>query len=720
MSTRTSRPTRPTSILLLLAAVLVAVPVALVRTPSAGAVVTPSFTQSWTQQIRPGAAVSTSSPVLVANGGQPFVAAADSTGSVRAYHLTTGAPVAGWGATGVGFGVRAPLSSDGSNVYVPVATDGIARYPLYRKFNAAGGSVWSSNPSTVLPSSPAVGFLLSGLALGPSPTGLRGFAGSSGQWVYGVDAATGAQRWAALNADSTMATPAVVDLYGTGAPVVVTSNDTSPAFAGDRAGGLLRIFTADGTQICSATQFVNGLAYAASGYNNSSPSVGTVDGRPLIVFGSTGPVQTGDGGNQVVAYDADCTLRWASPALGARVEPSPVLADVTGTGTLDVVQLLGMPDGASTYPRVVVLDGSTGAVTADTGSALRPYGAALAYPSSMSVATADVNADGAQDLFVPAKQGSFLVLDGRTLGILTTIATNLVVQNTPVVTATPNGVRITMAGYNGLGAQISSYTTTGGTLGSLGWHHFGGNPQLTGVQGTVTGPTDQLLEGRWLSAGQSLRRGGARLSMQTDGNLVARSATGVTFSTGTFVPGSGALMHPNGTLDVWSPAGALLWRSPSTGYGVERLVLKADGTVAVTSSDVATVRQLAFPRDVWRSDRGATPWNRLLNGEQLGAERKLFSADGTSVLTVQGDGNVVVFRLGRLMWQSTSRDPALSPVLVMQSDGNLVVYSTTGRVLRSFGTFGKGATQVVLGNDGVLRVQTATGSTVWASSGPVK
>ncbi|MFM7062587.1 MAG: hypothetical protein ACKO04_03710 [Actinomycetes bacterium] len=190
-SSRTRRD-RPASLLLLAAALLVAVPVVLVRPHAAGAVVTPSFTQSWTQQIQPGAAVSTSSPVLVTNGGQPFVAAADSTGRVRAFQLTTGAPVPGWGTASVGFGVRAPLSSDGSNVYVPVATDGIARYPLYRKFNASGGAVWSSNPTTVLPSSPAVGFLLSGLALGPSPTGLRGFAGSSGQWVYGVDAATGA------------------------------------------------------------------------------------------------------------------------------------------------------------------------------------------------------------------------------------------------------------------------------------------------------------------------------------------------------------------------------------------------------------------------------------------------------------------------------------------------------------------------------------------------
>lgn len=713
-------PLRRPALALVAAAVLVAVPVVVVQPSAVGAVVTPSFSQSWTRQVAAGRAVSTSSPVLVANGSQPFVAAADNAGNVRAFDLTSGTPVSGWSSTNVGFGVRAPLSSDGSNVYVPVATDGIARYPLVRKFNASGQAVWSSNTTTVLPSNPAVGFLLSGLSLGPSATGQRGYLGSSGQWVYGVDAATGAQRWAALNADSTMATPAVADLYGSGTPAVVTSNDTSPAFAGDRAGGLLRIFTADGTQVCSATQFVNGLAYAASGYNNSSPSVGVVDGRPLIVFGSTGPVQTGDGGNQVVAYDADCTLRWASPALAARVEPSPVLADVTGTGSLDVVQLLGIADGANTYPRVVVLDGSTGAITADTGTSLRSYGAALAYPSSMSVATADVDADGAQDLFVPARQGSLLVLSGRTLGVLTTINTNLVVQNTPVVTATPTGVRITLAGYNGLGAQISSYTTTGGTLGARGWHHFGGNPQLTGVQGTLSGPFDQLLEGRWLGSGQSVRRGSATLTMQTDGNLVARSSSGVTFYSGTTVPGSGALMHPGGYLEVRTPTGAVAWRSPGSNYGFERLVLKADGTLAITSGDVATVRQLAFPRDVWRSNRGATPWDRLVNGEQLGAERKLFSADGTAVLTVQGDGNVVIFRLGTLMWQSKTKDPALSPVLVMQSDGNLVVYSTTGRLLGSYNTYGKGAVAAVLGNDGVLRVQTAAGKAVWASNGVVK
>ena len=571
--------------------------------PTASAVAT--FSLDWTRSVS-NRSVSTSSPVVVDNSGNPFVVAGDVGGNLRAFDLDSGTPVPGWSATKSGFVVRAPLSSDGRNLYVPVAQDGKDRYPQYRKYGPNGALLWNSNPGTAIPETSDKGFLLSGLSLANIGGSWRGYGGSSGHWVYGVNAANGAQWWSFRNADSTMATPAIADMYGIGRPQIVTSNDTSREFPGDRHGGILRIFTHDGRQICTATQLVNGDRHAASGYNNSSPAIAEVGGRPLIVFGSTGPKQSGDGGNQVVGYDEGCNLRWASPALAAQAAPSPILADTRGGGTLQVVQVVGIPDGANTYPRVYVLDAGNGRIVGDTGARLRSYGAALDFPPSVSVTTADVNGDGAQDLFVPARQGSFLVLDGKTLGVLTTISTNMAIQNTPVVTAEPGGIRITIAGYNSSGGVVSSYVANGATLGARGWHTFGHDAQRTGTQGALRGPYGQLLEGQWLDSGQALRSfRGYVLQMQTDGNLVLRRPDGsVRWASGTRSPGARLTMQTDGNLVMYSTGGRALWHTRTKGGGTERAMVLDDGTFRVYSGNWTATRRLTTATMLWGTHTG--------------------------------------------------------------------------------------------------------------------
>ena len=96
----TPTPRRRRALALLLGALATAVPVGLVSTgataPAAGAQGTVNFTQSWTRQLAAGRAVSTSSPVLVDNGGTPFVVAGDNAGNLRAFDLASGNPLAGW------------------------------------------------------------------------------------------------------------------------------------------------------------------------------------------------------------------------------------------------------------------------------------------------------------------------------------------------------------------------------------------------------------------------------------------------------------------------------------------------------------------------------------------------------------------------------------------------------------------------------------------------
>lgn len=570
---------------------------------------TSQFSLSWAKPVTNQKNISTASPVVVDNNGSPFVVTGDLGGNLKAFDLATGAPKPGWSNVNAGFEIKAPLSSDGTNVYVPVAQDGRDRVPQFKKFGPTGSLLWNTNAGTTYPSSG--GFLLAGMSLTEVNGSWRAYGASSGHRFYGFNGDTGAKNWEFRNAESTMATPALADLYDHGSPQIIFSNDKGSSGSGDKYGGHLRIMTDSGNQVCSASQLADGNTHASSGYNNSSPAVTEIDGDPLIVFGSTGPNQNGNGGNQVVAYDSNCRLSWASPALGGQAKASPTFADVMGTGEPQVIQLVQQLDGAKKYPRVYVLDAGTGEILSDTGPNLRTYGGTnLAYTSATSVATADLNGDGREELFVPSQK--LLVLDGRTRTVMQAI--NLggsVFQNTPVVTAEPDGgVRVTVAGYSGnngngvFGSTIRSYTAPGGTLGANGWPRFGQNSQLTGRLGETSKLYDTVLQSTILSPGDTLRSrtGGYTGTMQPNGNFVIRNSGGSPrWSTGTNVAGSKMKIGVNGDLVILSPTNTVLWQTGKVGPGVERLVLEANGKLRTISATYSGVHRTNTDRALWSS-----------------------------------------------------------------------------------------------------------------------
>lgn len=86
---------------------------------------------------------------------------------------------------------------------------------------------------------------------------------------------------------------------------------------------------------------------------------------------------------------------------------------------------------------------------------------------------------------------------------------------------------------------------------------------------------------------------------------------------------------------------------------------------------------------------------------------------GEFVLSMQGDGNLVIYRGGRAEW-STRTAGRPGAFLSFQTDGNAVVYDGGGRPLWTTGTHGRGGNRLVMQRDGNLVIYRPDGRPVWA------
>lgn len=113
------------------------------------------------------------------------------------------------------------------------------------------------------------------------------------------------------------------------------------------------------------------------------------------------------------------------------------------------------------------------------------------------------------------------------------------------------------------------------------------------------------------------------------------------------------------------------------------------------------------------SARAAGTGDTLTVGQQLDAGDQLRSPAGRYRLSMQSDGNAVLYAdAARVLWASrTVGNPGAR--LVMQSDGNLVLYSAAGKALWASRTSGAGA-RLALQDDGNLVVYVG-GVARWAS-----
>jgi predicted alpha-1,6-mannanase (GH76 family) len=104
----------------------------------------------------------------------------------------------------------------------------------------------------------------------------------------------------------------------------------------------------------------------------------------------------------------------------------------------------------------------------------------------------------------------------------------------------------------------------------------------------------------------------------------------------------------------------------------------------------------------------------LGSNASLSTGGSLRSPDGRLVLTLQTDGNLVLYFRGAPIWAAGIGGRG-GTRLTMQTDGNLVVYNPSNAPVWASGTNGRGGTRTTLQNDGNLVIYTTSNAPVWAS-----
>jgi Calcineurin-like phosphoesterase len=112
-----------------------------------------------------------------------------------------------------------------------------------------------------------------------------------------------------------------------------------------------------------------------------------------------------------------------------------------------------------------------------------------------------------------------------------------------------------------------------------------------------------------------------------------------------------------------------------------------------------------------------TSTNSLQLNQQLGLNQYIASTNGTYRFYLQSDGNVVLrnMQTSAALWSANTGGKG-GVRLTMQSDGNLVLYTSANAALWSTATSGKGGTYLMTQSDGNAVLYSASGAVVWSTN----
>ncbi len=104
----------------------------------------------------------------------------------------------------------------------------------------------------------------------------------------------------------------------------------------------------------------------------------------------------------------------------------------------------------------------------------------------------------------------------------------------------------------------------------------------------------------------------------------------------------------------------------------------------------------------------------LTANQELTANQSLASCNGGFTLTMQGDGNLVLYQNGTPLWASNTAGSAADEA-IMQGDGNFVLYTSAGTPVWASATAGNSGAYLDVQNDGNVVIYSASGSALWST-----
>jgi len=284
--------------------------------------------------------------------------------------------------------------------------------------------------------------------------------------------------------------------------------------------------------------------------------------------------------------------------------------------------------------------------------------------------------------------------------------------------------------YDGHGHPLWASNTSGNPGSFLVLQHDGnlvlysrlGNPlwaSNTVVPATPPAHTqsDRLQPGEGLMAGGSITSADGRFQFatQADGNVVLRGPRGQPlWASNTSGRGWDLVMQGDGNLVAYDVHGRPLWASNTSGNAGGWLVMQNDGNAVIYARDGHPL--WATNTVVPGMPAAPTQGDRLVPGQGLMAGNSIKSVNGYFRLTMQTDGNLVMYDVyDQPWWSSHTYGHNNSWDAVMQGDGNLVVYDGHGKPLWASNTSGNAGGWLVMQDDGNAVVYNASSHPLWAS-----
>jgi putative cell wall-binding protein len=322
--------------------------------------------------------------------------------------------------------------------------------------------------------------------------------------------------------DSIHGSPALADVNRDGSLDVVMGGDSAALGIVDHSGGMVRAISGNGQPIW--THYVNDIV-------RGSIAVGDItgDGRVEVVHGGGDFYHRSDS-RRIYALDGATGAEKWSRELDGVTNASPTLADLNGDGRLDVA--IGTWNSVAQW---WLTGGTVYAFDGVTGNQLPGFPKVRGAGEVVlgGITTADINADGGQDLFVPTYSG-ITVFSGKTGQSLLQLAQgdNVGFENSPAIADVDGDGQLDVlaAGRhaNGTAVVYRWELSANAKLGSKGWHQFQKDSRHTGSWTSKTMNAQALAHNR--IAGTDRYDTAAKLSSGATTNGTVYVATARSFA----------------------------------------------------------------------------------------------------------------------------------------------------------------------------------------------